>query len=308
MKSNKIIEVTKKNIKRNKFLSLSTVMVTSVVLLISSFFISLGIIAQKGIEHYEKKAQVIVFFKRDTSESDILAMKERLYDKETTESITYISQQEALSIYKEDFADNPDLLATVTADSLPPSLEIKAKSVDSLMDMINRIKKEKETNASIDDVIYFKEVVNNLKRISSIIKVTSIILISALVIIAFLLIRITIGFNINSHSEEIKVMNLVGSPKHYITKPYILEGSLYGALGGFIATSILIIPLYIFLSSLTKDASLSYWLNQTLRDLGLLFIKPVNILFLLIYYLVHIGAGALIGVVSSLSAVKRYLE
>lgn len=308
MKSNKIIEVTKKNIKRNKFLSLSTIMVTSVVLLISSFFISLGIVAQKGIDHYEKKAQVIIFFKRDTSESDILAMKERLYDKETTESITYISQQEALSIYKEDFADNPDLLATVTADSLPPSLEIKAKSVDSLMDMINRIKKEKETNASIDDVIYFKEVVNNLKRISSIIKVTSIILISALVIIAFLLIRITIGFNINSHSEEIKVMNLVGSPKHYITKPYILEGSLYGALGGFIATSILIIPLYIFLSSLTKDASLSYWLNQTLRDLGLLFIKPVNILFLLIYYLVHIGAGALIGVVSSLSAVKRYLE
>ncbi len=308
MKSNKIIEVTKKNMKRNKFLSLSTIMVTSVVLLISSFFISLGIVAQKGIDHYEKKAQVIIFFKRDTSESDILAMKERLYDKETTESITYISQQEALSIYKEDFADNPDLLATVTADSLPPSLEIKAKSVDSLMDMINRIKKEKETNASIDDVIYFKEVVNNLKRISSIIKVTSIILISALVIIAFLLIRITIGFNINSHSEEIKVMNLVGSPKHYITKPYILEGSLYGALGGFIATSILIIPLYIFLSSLTKDASLSYWLNQTLRDLGLLFIKPVNILFLLIYYLVHIGAGALIGVVSSLSAVKRYLE
>ena len=308
MKSNKIIEVTKKNIKRNKFLSLSTIMVTSVVLLISSFFISLGIIAQKGIDHYEKKAQVIIFFKRDTSESDILAMKERLYDKDTTESITYISQQEALSIYKEDFADNPDLLATVTADSLPPSLEIKAKSVDSLMNMIERIKTEKETNASIDDVIYFKEVVNNLKRISSIIKVTSIILISSLVIIAFLLIRITIGFNINSHSEEIRVMNLVGSPKHYITKPYILEGSLYGALGGFVATSILIIPLYIFLSSLTKDLNFSYWLNQTLRDLGLLFIKPVNIPFLLIYYLIHICTGALIGLISSLSAVKRYLE
>lgn len=310
MKSKKIIDVTKKNIKRNKFLSVSTVIVTSVVLLISSFFISLGIIAKKGIDYYEKRAQVIVFFKRDTSESDILAMKERLedYGKDLLENITYTSQEEALSIYKEDFADKPDLLATVTTDSLPPSLEIRAKSVDGLITMIARIKKEKETNASIDEVIYFKEVVDNLKTISNVIRITSIVLISALAIIAFSLIRITIGFNINSHKEEIKVMNLVGSPKHYITRPYILEGSIYGALGGIIAASFIIIPFYIFFSSLIKDPTFSYAINQTLRDLNLLYIKPVNILFLTLYYLIHIGTGTLIGVISSLSAVKKYLD
>lgn len=303
-----MLEVTKKNMKRNKVLSTSTVIVTSIVLLISSFFISLGIVAQKGVDYYEKKAQVIVFFKRDTKESDILAIKERLNDEKLVESITYISQKEALSIYKEDFADNPDLLATVTADSLPPSLELRANSVDALMTMIERINKERETNASIDDVIYFKEVVNNLRTISNIIKVSSVVLISALGVIAFSLIRITIGFNINAHKEEIKVMNLVGSPKQYITKPYILEGSIYGALGGLIASSLLIVPFYIILSSLMKDTGFSYWLNQTLRDLGLLFVKPVNILFFVLYMLIHIGVGALIGLISSLSAVKKYLD
>lgn len=308
MKSSKIVDVTKKNIKRNKFLSVSTVIVTAIVLLISSFFISLGIVAQRGVDYYEKKAQVIVFFKRDTKESDILLLKDKLFDKSLVENITFISQEEALNIYKEDFADNPDLLATVTTDSLPPSLEIRAKSVDSLMIMIDRINKEQETNASIDEIIYFKEVVDNLRTISNIIKITSILLISALVIIAFSLIKITIGFNINSHKEEIKVMNLVGSPRDYITKPYILEGSIYGALGGLIAASLIIIPFYISLSSLMKDANFSYTLNQTLRDFGLLFIKPVDILFLFVYYLVHMGTGAFIGVISSLSAVKRYLE
>ncbi len=308
MKSKKIFDVTKKNIQRNKVLSVSTVMVTSIVLLISSFFISLGIVAQKGVDYYEKRAQVIVFFKRDTKESDILAVKERLNDEKLVESITYISQEEALSIYKEDFADNPDLLATVTADSLPPSLELKAKSVDALMTMIERINKERETNASIDDVIYFKEVVNTLKAISNIIRISSVVLISALGVIAFSLIRITIGFNINAHKEEIKVMNLVGSPKQYITKPYILEGSIYGALGGLIASSLLIIPFYIILSSLMKDAGFSYWLNQTLRDLGLFFVKPVDIPFFVLYMLIHIGVGALIGLISSLSAVKKYLD
>ncbi len=308
MKSSKIVDVTKKNIKRNKFLSVSTVIVTAIVLLISSFFISLGIVAQRGVDYYEKKAQVIVFFKRDTKESDILLLKDKLFDKSLVENITFISQEEALNIYKEDFADNPDLLATVTTDSLPPSLEIRAKSVDSLMIMIDRINKEQETNASIDEIIYFKEVVDNLRTISNIIKITSILLISALVIIAFSLIKITIGFNINSHKEEIKVMNLVGSPRDYITKPYILEGSIYGALGGLIAASLIIIPFYISLSSLMKDANFSYTLNQTLRDFGLLFIKPVDILFLFVYYLVHMGTGAFIGVISSLSAVKKYLD
>ncbi len=80
MTKNKIVETTKKNIQRNKFLSLSTIFVSAIVLLISSFFISIGILSQKAIKYYEKKAQVIVFFKRDTKEADIMKIKELFND------------------------------------------------------------------------------------------------------------------------------------------------------------------------------------------------------------------------------------
>ena len=203
----KLLESTKKNMKRNKFLTISTTLVFATVLVVSSFFISVGIIAQKGIDYYEKRAQVIVFFKRDTREQDILNIKEGLNNPEVIESIEYISQEDALEIYKEDFADNQDLLATVTADSLPPSLEIRAKSVDALLEVIEDINKQKETNSQIDEIMYFKDVVNNLKTISFAIKISSSFLIGGLLVIAFFLIRITIGFNINSHKEEIKVIS-----------------------------------------------------------------------------------------------------
>lgn len=308
MKSNQIIDVTKKNIKRNRFLAISTILVTSIVILISSFFISLGIIAQKGNEFYEKQAQVIVFFKRDTAEQDILAMKEKWNDETLVESITYTSQEKALADYKETFADNPDLLATVTTSSLPPSLEIRAKSVDALMTMIEQVNQEKEVNASIDDVMYIKELVNNLGTISNIIRISSLILIIGLLVVAFFLIRVAIGFNINSHKEEIKVMNLVGSSKDFIAKPYILEGTSYGALGGLIAATIIIVPFYIFLSYMMRNIEFSYLLNQLLKNWDLLYIQPVNISFLLLYYLVHIVFGGLIGLFSSLNAVKKYLD
>lgn len=308
MPKNKLVDTTKKNIKRNKFLSLSTILVASIVLVISSFFISVGLLSQKAIKYYEKKAQVIIFFKRDTKEADIMKIKDLFNDALLVEKIEFISQEQALAIYKEDFSDNPDLLATVTADSLPPSLEIRAKDVDSLLTLIERINKERETNSSIDEVMYFKDVVNNLRTLSNTIRIASIILISALLVIAFSLIRIAVGFNINSHRDEIKIMNLMGSTNKYIKMPYLFEGAYYGGLGGFIAATLIIVPFYILIVSLMRNPDFSFSFNQILRDLGLTFLRPVNLPFIIIYYLAHILSGILIGLVSSLSAIRKYLD
>lgn len=307
MTSDRIFTTAKKNIKRNKWLSLSTIFVSTVVIAISSFFIATAIFAQRGVKYYEQKAQVIIFFKKDTSEADILLLRDKLFDPELVEDIVYVSQEEALLIYQEDFADNPDLIATVTADSLPPSLEIRAKSIDSLIQIIETINIEKETNAYIDEVMYFRDVVENLKTLSKIIGVGSIILISSLLIIAISLIRITIGFNINAHKEEIEIMHLVGSSDKFIKLPFILEGFFYGLVGGFLGATLLIVPWYATIYY-TQNTDFAFWVNQLLTDLNFDFLRSLNIIFILLYYLGHMLAGGLLGIVSSFSAVKRYLE
>ncbi len=305
--SSKIISYTKNNIKRNKWLSVSTILVTSIVIAISSLFISAAIIAKKGVQYYEKKAQVIVFFKKDTEESYIMLFRDKIYDENLVESIDYISQEKALEIYKNDFADNPDLLSTVTADSLPPSLEIRAKSVEALLQIIEKINAEKQTNPAIDEVMYFEDVVDNLKSLSKIINISSIVLIVALVIVTFFLIRITIGLNINSHKEEIRIMNLVGGSNSFIKLPFILEGLFYGIAGGVIGASLLIIPWYI-LMYYTQGTDFAVFITETLKSFDLGFLMRADLLFLLIYYAIHMVVGGLIGVISSLSAVRKYLE
>lgn len=305
--STHIFDTAKKNIKRNRWLSISTIFVTTIVIAISSFFISMAIIGQKAIDYYEMKAQVIVFFKKDAPETEILTFRDKIFNPELIEEIKYISQEDALLIYQEDFADNPDLLSTVTADSLPPSLEVRAKSVDSLLNVIENINVEKQTNAYIDEVMYFKDVVDNLKTLSGIISVGSLILIGGLLVITFSLIRITIGFNINAHKEEIQIMHLVGSPDKFIRLPFILEGAFYGMIGGFLASLCIIIPWYSILIY-TQSTDFAYWFNQMLIDFNLDFLRPVNIAFLLIYLLAHTLFGSILGLLSSLSAVKKYLE
>jgi len=307
MATDRIFSAAKKNIGRNRWLSLSTIFVSTIVIAISSFFIAGAIIAQRAVEYYEQKAQVIIFFKKDASEEDILALKEKLYDPELVEGIDYISQEDALSIYQEDFADNPDLIATVTADSLPPSLEVRAKSIDSLIEIIEEISIEKETNVFIDEVMYFKDVVDNLKTLSRIINIGSIILITALLLITVSLIKITIGFNINAHKDEIQIMHLVGSTDKFIKLPFVLEGFLYGIAGGFLGATLLIVPWYVSIYY-TQNTDFAFWINQLLTDLNLDFLRSINVTFILVYYLAHMLAGGFLGIVSSFTAVKKYLK
>jgi cell division transport system permease protein len=185
-------------------------------------------------------------------------------------------------------------------------LEVRAESIDSLIEIIEKINIEKETNAYIDEVMYFRDVVDNLKSLSRIIGIGSIILISALLIITISLIRITIGFNINAHKEEIEIMHLVGSTDKFIKLPFILEGFFYGLAGGFLGATLLILPWYVMIYY-TQNTDFAFWINQLLTDLDLGFLGSLNLTFILVYYLAHMLAGGLLGIVSSYSAVKKYL-
>ena len=157
-KTSKVIDTTKKNVKRNRWLSFATIFVSTIVLAITSFFVSVAILGRVAVKYYEQRAQVIVFFKQETPEADILSFRDKIYDPTLIADIQYLSQEDALAVYKEDFADNPDLISTVTADSLPPSLEIRAYDIDGLLQIIKNVNTEKETNPNIDEIMYFEDV------------------------------------------------------------------------------------------------------------------------------------------------------
>ncbi len=307
MNNTRIITVTKKNIKRNKWLTVSTILVATIVFTLTSVFVCISILLSKTIDYYEQRAQVIVFFKKGTSEEEIIKFKEQIDNTKLIEEINYVSQEEALEIYKQDFADDPDLISTVTADSLPASLEIRAKDIDSLITVIDSINKVKETNPNVDDVMYFEDVVNNIKTLSRIINIGGTILTVTMIIVTIALIRVTIGFNIKVHQEEIEIMHLVGSSDKFIKTPFLLEGTFYGLAGGFLASLIILIPWYAT-NIYSSGTDFSIWITQMFKDINLEYVLKPNFTFILVFILIHIIIGSLIGFLSSLSSVKKYLK
>ncbi len=302
-----VLKATRRNIKRNGFLSFSTIFVITIVFVISSLFVGSAMIASQGIQFYEKKAQVMVFFNRETEEEEILSFKEKINNPEYIENIEYVSQEDAFELYKEDFKDEPDLIDTITADVLPPSLSIRAKSVEDLSTVIEEINQEKEKNPHVDEVWYFEDVLETMQALSTGINYAVAITVPVLTAIAFTLVIITVGFNVTLHKEEIEIMHLVGSDDSYIKWPFKLEGIYYGIVGAIIATALILVPWFIFLNY-TQDSDIYIFIQQTLRDFGLNIVTYPNLTFIGGLLGIHIIAGVLIGYIGSGIALIRHLN
>ncbi len=301
------LKATKRGIKRNKLLSFSTIFVITIVFAISSLFIISSLIAKEAVKYYETKAQAMVFFDKDTPEEEIMKIKEKINNPEYIEEIEYISQDQAFELYKEDFKDEKELIETITASVLPPSLNIRATSVENLTKTIKIITDEKEENPYIDEILFFEDVMEIMQTASTAIGYVSMIIIPVLLFITFVVVSITIGFNVTLHKAEIEVMHLVGSEDGFIKWPFKLEGMLYGFLGGLISAGLILIPWYLFLHN-TANSDLSMLMQQTLRDFGLNFVTYPNTQFILIFVGLHIGAGLIIGYISSTIGLIRHLN
>ncbi len=301
------VNSAKQNISRNKSLAIATILIITVILSISTVLFGFGLMFRNAVKYYEKRAQVIVYFKQETPEEEIFKFRDLINDVNKVESIEYVSKQQAIEIYKKDFANDPDLIETVTLDTLPPSLGVRAKSISDLESIINNINIEKEKNAYIDEILYFKDVVGTIKTLSGIINWGSILFIITLFSISLFIISITIRLNIQSHKKEIEIMQLVGSSETNIKFPFIFEGAYYGVVGGLISSLSLLLPWYIVYFA-AKDTDLYFWLTRMMADLSLSFLIGINPIFIILFILSITTIGLVIGSISSLWAVNRYLD
>lgn len=303
----KILRYTKNNVLRNRWLSLATILVSTIIFTTASIFIASSLLAQRAVKVAETKAELRVYFDVDTEESQISEVKDMVEALDGVENITYISQEEALDIYLGYNTDNPDLQDSVSAEWLPASLEIQATSLEDLESITEVMKEEEATNPFIDEVEYREDVVDQLKSISRAINIGGVSIITIFAGITFALIIITISFNIMAHKNEIEIMHLVGSKDRDISLPFILEGIFYTVTGSVLAATMIIVPWYL-LMQYGDGTNAHFILQDVLRELDVKFLLSFNLPFTLIYYGAHILVALLVGFLGGSIAVHKYLN
>lgn len=251
----------------------------------------------------ETRPQVTVYFQSDLTEQEIFAIRDELEDTGKVASITYISKEEAFTIYKELTKDNPLLIEMTSASILPASLEIYATRPNYLPEIAEFLKNKQ----GVDEVQYQEIIVDRLLQLTNGVKSATYILFAFLIVMSTVVIVATASFKIALRKEEIEILQLLGASKFFIVKPYLAEGIFMGVLSSVLAMVTMIILFVIFGGALQN-----YLRGIPSFDISILGIPltvwPVSYLLFLLTFAITTLFGVIIGFFANLLATRKYLS
>lgn len=291
------------SIRRTPYQSLTAFLILLFTLFLSTaIFVSLSFL--DGILGYiESRPQVTVYFQTKTSEDVIFKVRDELTNSGKVLSIKYTTKNDAYKLYKELNKDNPLLLEMVSADILPPSLEIFAKKPVYLPEIAEYLKKQD----GVDEVQFQKDIVDRLLVLTTILRKVSIIFFIYLLVMTVVVLTTTTLFKIALKKDEIELLRLLGASNFYIIKPFLGEGLFLGfcaSLVSFLTLSGIIFYLAPFMGGYLSGIP-SLIINF---DLFQLQVWPINPTFLGAAFGLSTVFGMGIAAIANIFAAQKYLK
>jgi len=284
---------------RNKWLSSSAISMMSLAILGITSLLLVNVLINSLTANLEDKIDISVYFNLDASEDEILDARVDLVKLSEVRSAEYISTEEALKKFKDKHQDNNILMQSLDeldSNPLEASLNIKAQQASQYESIVGFFDQEKYSKI-IDKINYLenKAVIARLTSITRSIRQIGLVILLVLAGLAVLVTFNTIRLTIYSSRKEIKVMKLVGASNWFAKGPFIVEGALYGVIAAIISLFVL----YPFLWYLSPK------ITSYLPGTDLFYFFQANIIVL---FLIQILVGVFLGTVSSMVAIRRYLD
>jgi len=286
---------------RNAYVSLASVFVITVALFVIGSTMFIDQLLTVSLKNLQAKVDINVYFVPNAPQTEIDAIKNAVAALPDVSSVTYTSREEALAIYR-DRNKNDEIamqaLAELDDNPLGANLAIQANQT-SQYESISRFLEEKRDLASpqnpvIDDVNYNenREAIDTL--IIATVEQTSFVVLLVLILAAIMITFNTIRLAIYTAKEEISIMRLVGASNMFIRGPFMLQGAMYGIIAGIISL-LIFYPAMIWLGPHTEAFFefniFSYFVSNFAYIFGVL-----------------LGSGIVLGLISSILAVARYLR
>jgi len=287
------------NFKRNSYLSFGTTGIMALVLLLFSGLMVLNYVSSQIVSGLQDKVDISVYFKNDSSEDQVMTVKQDLEAQSNVALVTYISKDKALADFKTNHAGDALIqqsLAELADNPLQASLNVKAKDSTQYASIVTFLEANKLR--SVMDKINFYEneaVINRVQSISNGVGNWGLGVTLVLALIAILVTFNTIRLTIYNQKNEIEIMRLVGGSNWHIKAPFLIEGGLYGVFAAAIATAVFYPTLW-FVSS--KVGVLIPGISL-LGYFGANFFEFVPLILVL---------GISLGVISSFIAIRRFLK
>lgn len=285
------LKTVAKYIRRSPYQAVSATLIMALTFFSISLFAILTILSVRLVDYFESRPQLTVFFKDTAKKEDIDSLRRKLQDTQKTSSITYVSKEEALKIYKDLNKNEPILLDLVTADILPASIEVQANKAENLEELASIV----NGNSNVEKVVFQKEIIDTLVSWTNAFRKIGMTVIFVLLVESMFVILTIIGIKITIRKDEIEIMKLIGASNWFIRAPFLLEGIIYGFAGALIGWGI--------------SMSLLFYATPLLESfLKTVPVFPISPLILFELLGLELLIACFLGMFASYLAVLRYLK
>ncbi len=242
------LQIAVKNLIREKWINILTILTVAVGLMILGTFILLTSNLDSTIKQWSKGFGLVVYLKDNISANEENLLKEYLRTDTDILEAKYISKDLALKELQQTLGPMTSILEGFKENPLPASFELKLKT--EVLDPIRiKIKASqiKQLNG-VDDVQYGEKWLSSLNAMIKGMKVITAVIGSIIFIAVAFATYSTIKILFYGRVEEIETLKLLGATRSFIRLPFLLEGIFVGLCGGIVSMSGLL-AIYYFTTS-----------------------------------------------------------
>lgn len=213
---------------------LSALSITTIAFSLFAFGL-FGLVAlniRSALQKIEERVEIRAFIADSTSDEQIASAADQISKFPDVLKVDVVTQDQALERAKKELGEFKDVFE---AGVLPASLDIKLKPGHRDPESVRRVADHLHEVDFVDDVRFGEEWITQLYRLRNIAGVAGIALGLAFAAVAVIIIGATIRMAVLARSSEISIMRLVGATDGFISRPFLIEGSVKGILGGTLA-------------------------------------------------------------------------
>ncbi len=248
------------------------------------------------LHQMEDSIGIAVFLKGDMTGQEVEKLKDTISAIDHVREVKYVSPDDALDELKKEWGAEEGVLDGFDGENNPlsNSFEISLDAIENQANVLAQLQKLE----GIDNIRHAQTETEVLLKLNKIIKITGVLVITILATISIVIIFNTIKISVYTRRNEITIMKYVGATDWFIRWPFIIEGILIGFVGS-------IIPIAVAWPMYGKFIDLIYTYIPLIKNIATfkLGIEIFSILFP-----IAILFGILLGVIGSVSSIRKYLK
>ena len=280
-----------RNMFSHGFMSFAAIGVTVACLVIMGTFTLVAVNADAQLKDLESENEFLAFVDESLTRSEAEGLKAQIEAVPNVRSVRFITREEATNAFADQYPDE-QMFQDLDPEIFRDRYAVHVEDLSQLNETVAAV----SAIPGIGGYRADEEVAGGLLTVRNIATVVCLTLIAILFLVSIFIISNTIKLTTFDRRDEIAIMKMVGATNGFIRWPFVYEGLLLGALSAVVAFGL---QWLLYLAVARGIAS-----SDTLQILS---VVPFTKIWYIVA-LVFLGAGILVGVGGSLTAIRRFLR